>query len=413
MASNQGYSITTRRLKLCCRHPEWLKLTEEFYNQIVQFYYDLLLENPAFWELSSQKVLRELEVLSIPGRDKQPVMAPLPWEKVPLYFRRAAANAGIAAAKSYLARREEFPGRRAQAFHSSTVYYKGMYRGFTSTEITLKVWDGSCWQWMRCRLYGKEFPDDAQLMSPSVVFEHKFIMLHVPIKEFGGDTATVKQRMEQNRNLCSVQFTNSNAFAVGSILNAQGDEQAVKFWNGGKEYSHHCCEILEKIGKSERSLGKEQSGNSEELEYLSQFDKPNQKYWMHLKHLADFYAHQVSAQIVRFCQEQKAGIIVFPKYNDNYKKYVMKSTGNWSPLHLSTRIRQYTTYKAWKAGIITIEVHAVGISSVCAVCGKPVSFTDKKTNEFFCEDGHRGNRYLNSARNLGRKCLIQFGKHVG
>ena len=419
MASNQGYSITTRRLRLCCRHPEWLRLTEGFYNEIVQFYYELLLENPGLWELGSQKVLRELEVLSIPGRDKQPVMAPLPWDKVPLYFRRAAANAGIAAAKSYLARREDFPGRRTQVFHSSAVYYKGMYRSFSSTEITLKVWDGNSWQWMRCRLYGKEFPDNAQLMSPSVVFEGKFVMLHVPVKEFGGDTATVKQRMEENRNLCSIQFTNSNAFAVGCVLDTQGQELAVKFWDGGKEYSHHCRELLEKIEKSEKSLGIErslgckQSGDSNTTGHLKQSDHPNQKYWMHLKHLADFYAHRVSAEIVRFCQEQKAGIIVFPKYNDNYTKYVMRSTGNWSPLHLSTRIRQYTTYKAWKAGIIAIEVHAVGISSVCAVCGKTVIDTDKKANEFFCEDGHRGNRYLNSARNLGRKCLIQFGKHVG
>ena len=419
MAGNQGYSIITRRLRLCCRHPEWLKLTEEFYNQIVQFYYDLLLENPALWELGSQKVLRELEVLSIPGRDKRPVATPLPWEKVPLYFRRAAANAGIAAAKSHLARREAFPGRRAQAFHSSAVFYKGMYRGFTSTEITLKVWDGGGWQWIRCRLYGKEFPDDAQLLSPSVVFEEKFIMLHVPVKEFGSDTATVKQRMVENRNLCSLQFTNGDAFAVGSVLDAQGKELAVKFWDGGKEYSHRCRELLEKIEKSERSLGYGQSGSSSKRERLSQPnklnqpDRPNQKYWMHLKHLADFYAHQVSAEIVRFCQEQRAGVIVLPKFNENYTRYVMNSTGNWGPLHLSTRIRQYVAYKAWKVGIITIEVHAAGISSICAVCGKPVTSIDKKANEFFCEDGHRGNRYLNSARNLGRKCLIQFGKHVG
>ncbi|MDC7286393.1 transposase [Blautia schinkii] len=449
MASKQGYSITTRRLRLCCRHPEWLKQTEEFYNQIVQFYYNLLLENPGLWELGSQKALRELEVLSIPGRDKRPVAFPLPWEKVPLYFRRAAANAGIAAAKSYLARREAFPGRRAQAFHSSAVFYKGMYRGFTSTEITLRVWDGDCWKWMRCRLYGKEFPDDAQLLSPSVVFEEKFIMLHVPVKEFGSDTATVKQRMVENRNLCSLQFTNTDVFAVGSVLDAQGQELAVKFWGGGKEYSHRCREILEKIEKSERSLGYEQCGSSSKRERLSQPDKPNQgryldqddkpeqgghldqhekpnqsadlnqsdrpnqKYWMHLKHLADFYAHQVSAEIVRFCQEQKVGVIVLPKFNENYTRYVMKSTGNWGPLHLSTRIRQYVAYKAWKVGIITIEVHAAGISSICAVCGKPVTSIDKKANEFICADGHRGNRYLNSARNLGRKCLIQFGKHVG
>lgn len=401
MSDNQGYSITTWRLRLCCRHPQWLQQTEEFFNQIQQFYYELLLKYPQLGTLASQKILRELEVLSIPGRDKKPVEVPLPWEKVPLYFRRAAANAGIAAAKSHLARKENFPGRQAQEFNSAAVYYKGMYRDFSSSEITLKVWDGSRWQWMRCRLYGKEFPVDAQLMSPSVVFEEKLIMLHVPVKEFGCDTSTVKQRMAQGRNLCSLQFTNSDAFAVGTILDSSGQELAVKFWGGGKEYSHRSEVLLNKIEKSEKSLGGPQPGH------------PNQKYWMHLKHLSDFYAHQISCEIVRFCAEQKAGVIAFPKYNGNYTRHVMKGSGDWSPLHLSGRIRQYVSYKAWKAGIITIEVHAEGISAVCANCGKEVVFTDKKTNEFVCMDGHRGNRYLNSARNLGRKCLRQFGRRSG
>ena len=91
----------------------------------------------------------------------------------------------------------------------------------------------------------------------------------------------------------------------------------------------------------------------------------------------------------------------------------MKASGNWSPLHLSGRIRRYITYKAWGQGIVTIEVHANAISSVCAKCGAPVTITDKKRNEYQCENGHRGNRYLNAARNLGKKCLLQFGKQVG
>ena len=33
-----GYSITTWRLHLWCRHPEWLRTTQEFYNRIAEFY---------------------------------------------------------------------------------------------------------------------------------------------------------------------------------------------------------------------------------------------------------------------------------------------------------------------------------------------------------------------------------------
>ncbi|MDO4276045.1 MAG: zinc ribbon domain-containing protein [Eubacteriales bacterium] len=401
MSSTQGYSITTRRLRLRCKHPEWLRLTQKFYNKIERFYYELLLKNPQLWDLNSQKILRELEVLSIPGRNKKEPEEPLPWEKVPLYFRRAAANAGIAAAKSHCTRMETAPGRKAGQLNSAVVYYKGMYRDFYPDEITLKVWDGSQWQWLHCRLYGRELPQDAQLMSPSVVFENGFVMLHVPVKETVHDTSSVKQRLSEERNLCSVQFTNSDAFAVGTVMNSKGQELSAKFWNGGKEYSHHCRQLTEKIEKSRRSMGGSQPG------------RPNQKYWMHLKHLAEHYAHKVSTEIVRYCEEQAVSVIVLPKYNENYTKYVMVSSGDWSPIHLSTRIRQYLSYKAWKSGIIVIEVHANDISSVCAKCGKKVIFTDKKTNEYVCEDGHRGSRYLNSARNMGKKCLIQFGKHVG
>ena len=99
-----GYSITTWRLHLWCRHPEWLRTTQEFYNRIAEFYYNLLLDHTDLWEMGSQQTLRELEIMSIPGRGGRIPSDPLPWQKVPLYFRRAAANEGIASAKSYLSR---------------------------------------------------------------------------------------------------------------------------------------------------------------------------------------------------------------------------------------------------------------------------------------------------------------------
>lgn len=401
MSSKQGYSITTWRLRLRCRHPDWLKETQDFFNQVEQFYYDLLLEHQELWNLNSQKTLRALEMLSLPGREKRVPENPFPWTDVPLYFRRAAANAGIAAAKSYITREEKFPSRKASSFNSAVVYYKGMYRDFSSGEITLKVWGNEKWQWMRCRLYGRDFPKDAQIMSPSVVFEQEFTMLHVPVKEITRDISTVKNRMEEGRNVCGIQFSNCDAFAVCSISDKAGQELAVKFFKGGKEYSHRCRLILEKIEKSKKSLGEVKEGH------------PNKKYWMHLKHLADYYAHKISREIINFCEEHEAAVIALPKYDEEYTRHVMYGSGDWSPIHLSMRIREYLSYKAWKSGIIVIEVNARGISSVCAVCGKQVEATDKKTDEFFCEDGHRGNRFLNSARNLGKKCLVQFGKQVG
>lgn len=427
MSTGQGYSITTYRFRLRCGHPEWLIRTQELYDQIVKFYYDLLLEHEELWEKGSQETLRSLEYLSLPGREKRNPQTPLPWEDLPPYFRRAAINAGIAAAKSFLARTKELnradpeagmEGEKqsfssvnnsekerhsirsgktpAEEIHSAVVYYSRMYRELSSEHITLKVWDGENWNWMGCRLSGREFPPVARVLSPSVSSEGPFLMLHVPVREPVEDISPVKERMRDSRNICGVQFTNGDAFAVASICNGDGRELAVKFFNGGGEYAHHCEKVLAKIRHSSASLGDSPEGLA------------NKKYWMHLKHLREHYAHRVSREIVRFCEQNQAGLIVLPKYNDEYVRNVMSKSGRWSPLYLSFRIRSYLRYKAWKSGIIVIETYASGTGTVCALCGQPLEEEEGRSKEYVCRMGHRGNRYLNTARNLTGKCLRQF-----
>lgn len=184
MGTKQGYAITTWRLRLRCKHPEWLETTQNFYNEIQKFYYDLYLERPELWNENSQNALRGLETLSIPGRTRKQVEYPLPWDNALLYFRRSAANAAIAAAKSYLTRSAGGYAGKTETFHSAVTYYKGMYRELTVHGVELRVWTGDEWHWMHCRLYGKEFPEDGQLMSPSVVYEHPYTMLQVPVVGF-------------------------------------------------------------------------------------------------------------------------------------------------------------------------------------------------------------------------------------
>ena len=343
MPSNIGYSITTRRLRLCCGHPEWLRKTQDFYNEIESFYYDLLLAHEELGELGSQKTLRALEVLTIMGRDKQVPQNPLPWEKVPLYFRRAAINSAIAAAKSHISRQKSIPGRKAEKLHSAVTYYKGMYRDFSHKEITLKVWTGEQWKWMRCRLYGREFSAEAELMSPSVTFEKKYLMLHVPVKEFTADTATVKQRIQEGRKICAIQFTNGDVFAVGTVCDGTGKETDVKFWGGGKEYTHRCDQIRKKIEKARKSLGGEKQPGE------------NRKYWMHLKHLSEHYAHEISSQIIGFCLEKQVSLIVLPKYKKEYTDYVMIGSGNWSTMHLSSGIRSNLPIKHGKTAFWSLK----------------------------------------------------------
>lgn len=398
MEKKQGYAITTWRMRLRCKHPEWLEETQNFYNRIQKFYYDLYLERPELWKENSQNALRGLEMLSIPGRDRRKVEVPLPWEHALLYFRRAAANGAIAAAKSYLTRRETGYVGEPEAFHSAVTYYKGMYQQLTDHSIELRVWNGEAWRWMHCRLYGKSFPEGGQLMSPAVVFEHSYVMLHVPVKEIVADASGIKERMAEGRNVCGVQFGTGDVFAVASVMDADGKEVAVRYFKGGKEYQDRCRRVLEHVEKSARSHGENGPGPT------------NQKYWMQIKYLNSHYAHQISREIVNYCVKHEVGVIAFPKYRKEYEQQVKKSSGNYSTLHLSTRIREYLTYKAWKDGILVIDIQAKGMHEICAVCGEKIAAVDKKSQECICENSHRTNRYLNVARNTAKRCREQFQK---
>lgn len=391
----KGYCITTKKFTLQCKHPEWFAVTQEYYNQIVFFYYQLLLEHREFHTLSNQQILRNLEKRTISGREKQPVENPLPWKKVPLYFRRAAINTAIGLVKSYQ-NREDFCNPAAST-HASVVYYKGMYRDFQQNKVSLKVWNGETWNWIQCRLSGNQFLPSMERLSPTIVLTKKRVFLHIPVKEEIEDIRTAKERMLKGENLCSIQFTNSDAFVVACVLNADGQQKAVRFWKGGKKYQHDCQQILKRIQKSEVS----RKGFSPEEE------KENQIYWMRLKQISYAYAHQISSEMVTFCLEQEAKLIVVPMKNGIYSKAVYQSVGNWSPLHLSFRIREFLTYKAWKAGIVLVEKAPEKALEQCPICGEKI---EKRKELYQCKNGHRGNRYLEAARSLGRSCQKDFQK---
>ena len=73
------YAITVRRYNILFRHTEWFHQTQDLYNEILLFYYQLYLETFPDEQPGTQEALRILEKLTIVGRDKQPVPNPIPW----------------------------------------------------------------------------------------------------------------------------------------------------------------------------------------------------------------------------------------------------------------------------------------------------------------------------------------------
>lgn len=395
MEKKSYYAILTKRFTLKCNHYELLRMTQERYNEVLLFYYQLYLKQDFLWKQGRQEALRSLEKLTIPGRDKFPIPYPLPGEKVPLYLRRAAINAAIAAAKGYLTRQEQgIKGKKTECFHNVVTYYKGMYRNFTEKGIDLKVWNGQDWFLIHCRLSNNTFAEREEKMSPTVVLkEHKLISLHVPVRVLVECSGKAKNVMSKKEGLCCVQFTNEDALAVGVILSGEGEQRKVFFLRGGKEYQDKCRRICEKIASSRMATGYEKNPNT------------NRKYWEKLRNVSNYYAHKISRQVINNCKKNKIEILLLPKYKQEYKDMVMHGVGKWTPLSLSNRIREQLQYKAWKEGILLLETNPYKTEKKCSICGGVVT---KKGQEIYCVNGHKLNYQINMLRNLGRKCLKSF-----
>ena len=97
-----GYAITTYKIQLNYKHLNWFKQTQSLFDSVLAFYYELLEKQPEALSLTNQNLLRHLELQTIKQRDGTPPETPLPFEKIPLYFRRAAINAAISMYRSYV-----------------------------------------------------------------------------------------------------------------------------------------------------------------------------------------------------------------------------------------------------------------------------------------------------------------------
>ncbi len=430
MEKKTGYSITTYKFRLDCRRPLWLYKTREIYNLVLGFYYKTLRETPELSGLSGRDLLRKLEILTIGrrGQDKAEVLRPLPYGKVPLYFRRAAINDAIRLFQVYRTG-EEKGGRTvspAKGFCTAPVFYKGMCRDFTETGISLKLWNGETWVWEACRLdtCGRKFPEPGQILSPVLKLKEKKAMLHVPVKRPVEDVRTVKERFSEAERICSAAFPGNDCMAVLAVLNKEGKCEESRFIRGGKELGHKKKKLLNRIRKNRASMGFQNGtamegtdAESREMVMKEERAEEENKYLKEkIRDLTDRYAHKVSREIVDFCEERDIKILVVPNYktalDSSVFSYLTTAGYDW----LGRRIIQYLRYKAFARGIVVTSVSPAHIASICYQCGQPVKRFNKENRpgrnyyggkNYICPNGHKGNAHFNAAMNIGRRFLAQ------
>ena len=291
-----GYAITTYKIQLNYKHLDWFKQTQSLFDAVLEFYYELLEKQPEALSLTNQNLLRHLELQTIKQRDGTQPETPLPFERIPLYFRRAAINAAISMYRSYTSKLRDWEDKqmgngklkmensgtesqsdsesnqigqadlhhnlplstfnlppesakkgrpsRPKNLHMSMLYYKGMYKDFADGQILLKLYTGKAWAWVKHRYTGRPFPENAERMSPTIVIKKKKVMLHIPVKEIVEDNRTAKERVKQYESFVAVALTGSDTLAVCTTIQADGRATAPYFIKGGKALAHRRKQLL-------------------------------------------------------------------------------------------------------------------------------------------------------------------------
>ncbi len=421
----EGYQVKTYCFRLYCREKECLQMTKAIYNSVVNFYYDILSKESGLEQLNRQQKMRQMELMTIGGKEEGKIKYPFPFGKVPLYFRRAAINDAIRLWKSYTSGSEkDIRWKPAKSILASPVFYKGMYKDFTETGILLKLWNGEQWKWTECRLdtCKREFFDLRKALSPMLKLENGRCMLHIPVKEAVEDVRTIKERFQERdvKKICAAAFPANDYLAVLAVMDIKGNYEESLFIRGGSQMRHEKKKILNRIHKNQASMGiygklNADSKTAEKAEEMVKQEKDNKALREKIGRISEHYAHQASRQIVDFCKERNITVLVVPNYYKhnldlNTKGYVKTSSYDW----IGRRIIHYLRYKAFGKGIMVASTGTKGIASQCYLCGEKIRrFNKDKTpgtnyyggKNFVCPNGHRGNSYFNTAMNIGRNFL--------
>ncbi|WP_270655482.1 hypothetical protein [Eubacterium callanderi] len=420
-----GYAITTNKIQLNYKHLDWFKQTQSLFDAVLAFYYKLLEKQPEALSLTNQNLLRHLELQTIKQRDGTPPETPLPFEKIPLYFRRAAINAAISMYRSYVGKLkawQEGPIKSGKPsppkrLHMSMLYYKGMYKDFDEKSILLKLYTGKAWAWVKHRYTGRPFPENAELMSPTIVIKKKKVMLHIPVKEIVEDSRTAKERVKQNEKFVAVALTGSDSLAVCTTIEADGRATAPYFIKGGKELAHRRKLLLGYTKRGIAGNGMTHTVGNAALS-VPQEHRPNKKYYDKITRLTDHYAHEVSRKIINYALKQGAKLIVLPELKESFDQAKKPYLGKTPYDFIGRRIARYVQYKAWQKGLVAMTSKPYYASTRCYHCDTPIAkynteYQNPSANfyggkNFICKEGHRGSTALNSARNLGKGFYERF-----
>ena len=177
-------------------------------------------------------------------------------EEITAMFRRAAINAALGSARSFFSHLQRWQKAKAKAeakgkkFHErppvpprtwnkSATLYAGMWKERADSSVTIKVWTGTCWSWIRVRITGRELPEGYALCSPQLVCRSGRWYLHTPVEKKIKNPLKIEKQIKtiSDMRICAVDLNMNEHLAVCTIRDVEGSTLATKFIGGGQRVS--------------------------------------------------------------------------------------------------------------------------------------------------------------------------------
>jgi putative transposase len=413
-------------------HGAWFAANQSLFNQVAAFYFEVIAAHEQILTLSDKEALTALEKLTHATENNPHPVMPLTeiGEDIPAMFRRAAIHAALGAARSFYShlaqwrKRKEKAEARGKKLHErppvpprawnrSATLYAGMWKERTGSSVVIKVWTGTCWSWLKCRITGREIPLEGEMGSPQLIRRGKQWWLHTPVeKQFRPPCKIEKQVTEATQTkLCAVDLNLDGHIAVCTVQTAEGTILATRFLGGGKEISGFRKRQLGRIARNRKKTG-----------IIAEGEPDNAALWRKIRNRDEQFAHLVSRRIVDFAQEQGATILVFEhlgKLKPEKGKYSRRGNSKRA-FWMKGRIFKYAKYKAWTEGILTSRINPKDTSRECARCGDLVArYAEGHPAEGYTSGaplvlcptcGMRGNADRNASLGIGHRLIARYRK---
>jgi IS605 OrfB family transposase len=430
-------SITTIRQVLSYQPHQaaWFAATQALFNAVAAFYFEVIQAHKGVLALPNQEALTALEKLThATEKNPAPVM-PLSTivGDAPALFRRAAINVALGSARSFASSLSRWRTRREKAqakargkrkakpfrerppvpprcWNKSVTFYAGQWKERTDASILLKVWTGTCWNWLKVRITGRAIPAGVEVGSPSLIRHGNEWWLHTCVEKKFKSPATIEEQVTTNveTRICAVDLNLNEQLAVCTVQTVEGTILATRFIGGGKAIAGFRKHLFGRIARNRSKTG-----------IIAQGEQDNAALWRKIRQADEHLAHLVSARIVQFAKEQGASILVF-EHLGNLKpekgKYSHRGNSKRA-FWMKGRIFNDTKYKAWNQGIITSRVNPRNTSRECARCqslvvryaqGQPVAGYAPGAPLMLCEAcAMCGNADRNASLVIGQRLIAR------